>query len=556
MSDKRDSEKSTETQETGTCSRRQFLKGGTAAAAISTTLRTRAGHASNREADSDLNLFFGDTHCHSNWSDGNGAPEDLFDTARSHLDFWALTDHAFDDIVFSLDYRKYGDGKRVDEEWPTLQKLCRSHEKDGRFIPFLAYEWTNFQYGHHNVYYLDYDQPIRMPATLPKLYAALKNVDAMVIPHHTGYPLNICGKNWDYHDERLSPYVEVYSTHGSSETSEGVRPILTLGSWMGPGAGEGSVQAGLARGHKLGIVASTDSHLNHPGAYDLGLMAVYAEELSRKSLWKSFHQRRVYGVTGDRIQLDFSINGSPMGSTVKTAGPRLLRVSAVAWDQIERVEILKNNEIFQAFTNPQGPPSSQEKKRHRFLVEWGWDARKEHDWKATLALGKGTILQAIPCFRGSMEGRKGTGIQSRSSSRCEWTSRTEKARYDNQARRYSDVMAFEVECPDREEINLVVTCDALRQELKMTPGDLSSKSTVQYMENIPPTNDGNFWRNIDFCSKFKVHQARQTSQLTVDLSCEDKDGNKTPGGTDFYYVRLIQRNGQRAWSSPIWVEAV
>ncbi len=173
-----------------------------------------------------------------------------------------------------------------------------------------------------------------------------------------------------------------------------------------------------------------------------------------------------------------------------------------------------------------------------------------------------TILAMHEAYRGGYDivntrrvDPKGTGIAKRSGSRCEWTSRTEKARYSNQARRYADVMAFEVECPDREEINLIVTCDALRQELRMSPRDVSRKSTVQYMEKIPPTNDGNYWRNIDFCAKFKVHQARPTSQLTVDLSCEDKAGNKGSGGTDFYYARLIQRNGQRAWSSPIWVEA-
>ena len=138
MTDKPDSEERNEKPETGTCSRRQFLQGGTAAAAVSTTLRSRPGYASNREAKSDLSLFFGDTHCHSNWSDGNGAPEDLFDTARSHLDFWALTDHAFDEEVFSLDYSKYEGGTLVNREWPWLQELCRSHEKNGRFIPFLA----------------------------------------------------------------------------------------------------------------------------------------------------------------------------------------------------------------------------------------------------------------------------------------------------------------------------------------------------------------------------------------------------------------------------------
>src|SRR5687768_17804040 len=53
---------------------------------------------------------------------------------------------------------------------------------------------TLFRSGHHNVYYLNYDQPIRMNATLPELYAALRDagVEALVIPHHTGYAQGFC----------------------------------------------------------------------------------------------------------------------------------------------------------------------------------------------------------------------------------------------------------------------------------------------------------------------------------------------------------------------------
>jgi hypothetical protein len=56
------------------------------------------------------------------------------------------------------------------------------------------------------------------------------------------------------------------------------------------------------------------------------------------------------------------------------------------------------------------------------------------------------------------------------------------------------------------------------------------------------------------CSKFKVHRATLTDRLTVDLSLDDKVRSSGRQGTDFYYVRLTQSNGQRAWSSPIWVQ--
>ena len=554
MSDRGLSSADVTTGDRRACTRRRFLQAAALAAAASSTSPSPAEASEENEPGAEK-LFWGELHTHSALSDGNGEPDDHFEIARSHLDFWAMADHAYDEEVFSLDYRKVREGRRLlNDEWSHVQELCRAYEAPGRFVPFLGYEWTNFRYGHHNVYYLQYDQPIRMPPTLPELYASLEDVDALAIPHHPGYPLGICGKDWDFHDERLSPFVEIYSLHGSSETPEGIRPLLTPGSWMGPGGSEGCVQAGLARGYKLGIIASSDSHGDHPGAYDLGLVAAYANELTRQSLWESFRSRRVYAVTGDRIELDFSIDGHPMGSTFRGAGKRLLNVSVVAWDQVERVEILKNNAVLHTFAEPVGRPSATGGARFRFFVEWGWDSRSGHDWQGALTLTDGKILQAVPCFRGNVAGRKGTGIDGLSKTQCRWKSNTEKAGYGGLARRFADAMAFEVACAEDARLQFSLTCDQRKQDLQLSPAEIARKSTLRYMEDVPATNDGAYWHKMETCAKFKVHEGRPTDELTLNLTWEDDSPGDPGGRADFYYVRVVQRNGQRAWSSPIWVE--
>ena len=53
-------------------------------------------------------------------------------------------------------------------------------------------------------------------------------------------------------------------------------------------------------------------------------------------------------------------------------------------------------------------------------------------------------------------------------------------------------------------------------------------------------------------AKYKVHQGHRASALAFDLEMTDKPSG---AATDFYYVRVIQKNGQRAWSSPVWVDA-
>lgn len=528
-----------------------------------TKLKGRSGAQtgqSNGEARRDdpmdgRNLYWGEIHTHTDLSDGNGSPEDNFEIARSHLDFWAMADHTFDKEVFDLDYREMGaDRHLLNERWQQVQELCRAYEKPGAFAPILAYEWTNFQYGHHNVYYLDYDQPLRMPPTLPELYQSLEGVEALVIPHHTGYAVGVCGKNWDYHDERLSPFVEIYSMHGSSEEPGGPDPLLTAGSWMGPGGSGGSVQEGLARGYRLGIMASSDSHGDHPGAYDNGLIAAYAEELTRQSLWKAFREKRIYGVTGDRIGLDFSVNGEAMGGTIRCDGERRLEIKVKAWDQVERVDVIRNNALLHSFVAPGGRGGAGDGPgRIRFFVEWGWDRLKSEEWAGRLMVKGGRIVEAAPCFRGSVSARKGRGITGLSGNECRWLSHPAQVRVGSCVRAFADALAFDVECGEDAALEFAFACGGFERTVSMKAREILEGSTVAYMERIPPTNNGAYWHGMESYAKFKIHQGRPNSLLDLELELADEPGD-SGGGTDFYYVRVIQKNGQRAWSSPVWVE--
>lgn len=74
-------------------------------------------------------------------------------------------------------------------------------------------------------------------------------------------------------------------------------------------------------------------------------MAVFAEELTRESLWEAFKKRRVYGVTGDRIQLYFSINGHIMGKAFNSDSPANISVEAIGSHAIDRIEIIKNGTV-------------------------------------------------------------------------------------------------------------------------------------------------------------------------------------------------------------------
>lgn len=534
--------------------RRRFIQTTILSAPVLITFPTISFGKINTDDRKPDQLFWGELHTHTDLSDGNGSPENNFEIASSHLDFWTMADHAYDDIIFSRASKlKSKNPQMLNDHWGKIQDLCRSYEKPGRFIPFLGYEWTHFRYGHHNVYYLEYDQPIRMPSTLTGLYSELRNINAIVIPHHTAYPVKMTGKDWDYFDEKLSPFAEIYSLHGSSEEPGGIKPLLTGGSWMGPGESGGSIQEGLARGYKFGLIASSDSHAHHPGAYDLGLVGVFASDLTRKSLWEAFLKRRVFGVTGDRISLDFSVNGSPMGSLTKSSQKRLIDISAVAWDKIDRVEIIKNNRILHSYTEPSGNHKTERKICFRFILEWGWENIQDHEWEGELVLTEGKILKVVRCYRGSVEQCIGRGITRLSYSECKWRSRTMQIKYPIFLRYYADALAFEIECPEKAPIKISMICSGISKEFNTTAKEIMEGSRLVYFENIPPDNLSNYWGNMKIRAKYKIHQGNPKDKLTVNLKYEDNSPEHPGGHDDFYYVRLVQKNGQRAWSSPVWV---
>ena len=51
--------------------------------------------------------------------------------------------------------------------------------------------------------------------------------------------------------------------------------------------------------------------------------------------------------------------------------------------------------------------------------------------------------------------------------------------------------------------------------------------------------------------KAKIHRAIPEAGFTAELDHTDAD---PPAGTNVYRVRVTQRNGHVAWSSPVWVE--
>lgn len=97
------------------------------------------------------------------------------------------------------------------------------------------------------------------------------------------------------------------------------------------------------KGRRIGIIASSDEHSGQGGRRHGGLAAVFADSLTREGVFDAIRARRTYATTGERILLEFTVNGTALGESVKIPRDGTAEISLKVWgtDLLLRVEILR-----------------------------------------------------------------------------------------------------------------------------------------------------------------------------------------------------------------------
>lgn len=299
-------------------------------------------------------LLWGDLHGHSNLSDGRFSPAEYFAYARDKggLDFASLTDH---DNVGSNSNVKEHSQLMSKETWAQIKQATNKANQPHQFVTLIGYEYTQIEMstgGHRNIYYLDDDPPIfrswDLESNTPtKLFNKLKKWKGrvIVIPHH---PLNFMSRE---HDPDLQRLFEIYSMWGGSETADDTCAFKHPVKYS-PG-GKSFIEM-LNYDYRMGVVAGGDNHDSMPGfskATDIwrkgkmaqrpGLTAVFVEEKTREALFAALYNRHCYATTGERILLEFAVDGQIMGSEVKAKKP-YIKANVVGTCKLERVQLVKN----------------------------------------------------------------------------------------------------------------------------------------------------------------------------------------------------------------------
>lgn len=456
----------------------------------------------------ELTLYWGDLHRHSLVSRCTSGDEPSLEDFYRYgwdvcdYDFWAVTDHSEN----SSEY-----------QWWCIQKIADLFRVDDRFVPLYGFEWTGST-GHQNVIYGSEERgaPIYSSfaagsRTPDELWSSLRrhpDYPAITIPHHPGSAM--IPYDWDYYDAEYLRLVEVFQAcRGNYEAPGCFRQYSD-------GTAEGTfVSDGLRRDYRFGLIASSD-HGN--GASYVG---AFAERLDRTGIFQALHARRVFGATTRDVVLDVRVVGAFMGSEVTRDGPVAVQVFARGFRDLARVDLIRGDETIQSRVPDLGLPDGWVQMPLR--VEFG-QSRVTTDWSGHVRVDGGEIVQT-PFWSPEVFAADKHEVR--------WTACTRSFGAPYGSQRGGIEMTL-VGPPDA-----IVEVSTPQGSATVALGKLLSD-----VVEIQGTDGGRLLLQPGTGGLSSLGSSEQRLTWTDDPDC-----------SAYYYVRVIQVDGEMAWSSPVWVGA-
>ena len=472
-------------------------------------------------------IYWGDLHGHCEFADGQGSPDAYFQFGRddARLDFLCLSEHD----VFLDDFK-----------WKHLQDCLARYEEESSFVPLLAYEWTAPPGlgGHHNVYFRRGDGEIvglHKAHNLGSLFEALKQLnddgDVLVIPH--AHQIG----DWKQADAELVAGVEVVSQHGAFE-------------WFG--------QRYLDFGHHVGFVGGSDNHQGHPGYSSAsptivesknGLTAALAQALSSEKVFSAIRNRSVYATSGERILLDFNVDGIGMGGTIQPEGVHKISAAIAGTAALQQIEIIRGDNIIYSrhFASTLGQANVLRIAFHSSSSVDGHDnPRGYRIWKGWLDFGR-DIIQEIDSsylFNFHMEYAE---IRKGGRSRIDFEIHT---------RGHSDAIVLKL---DELLISDVITMHLEETVESADSRFIRARDTMESTQFQLPVSDlakGTVYKEIFTGSYGDLVQLNILDpDATWDAELVFEDTEEIAADGEHYRLRVEQIDGATAWSSPIAIKS-
>ncbi len=289
------------------------------------------------------NLYYGQLHSHSTYSDGTGTCKEAYEyasTAPKKMDYFAVTDHSQ-----RFDNHKKGkitDGS-VSKEWQEGHKLAKKYTTN-KFIALFGYEMTwnaSLGNGHMNTF----NTPGFESAALTKYYNSTTGLDEYynklkTVPQSLSqfnHPGTYWGhfKDFKYVSPEVDRLIQMIEMPGYHKTKD----IVTYCKYY---------QRALDKGWHVSPTNNQDNHGKDWGTLNDKRSVVWSKTLSEKAIYDAIRHNRTYSTEDLDFYLKYTFNGYLMGSKINVA--RLNEVATIKlslYDPTDKVignlEIVGNN---------------------------------------------------------------------------------------------------------------------------------------------------------------------------------------------------------------------
>ena len=237
-----------------------------------------------------------------------------------------------------------------------------------------------------------------------------------------------------------------------------------------------------------------------------------------------------------------------MGDVVK-GNKREIYVNVDAQSSIDYVDIVKNGQTLKRINGPLTPVIPEgDVIRCKVKVEFGWNREEEPvRWDGNLSITEGTINDVTPCFRGAAY----TSPQEKDLKHGGDQFNTKVNKILSQTDKKVDLEMYSTKNPNTMTPAMqAVVLDVTMPKNAKIVANFNGEKFEHTLQELLEGSKAHFM--IGWLSEaISFSRAMPESAFKVEEYIVDNTPEKD---TDYYYIRVRQRDQQWAWSSPIWVE--
>ncbi len=261
------------------------------------------------------NIYFGQLHSHTNYSDGAGSITDAYEHATEvhettdTLDFLAVTDHSNSFDSASSDSVTISDGS-LSEEWTEGNAYAEQYTTD-EFVTIFGYEmtWSN-GLGHINTYNTSGFQS-RTQSDYTTYSTALQNyydtleteTDSISQFNHPGTTFGDFS-DFSYYDEEIDELITLIEV-GNGEGTIGSSSYFPSYEYY---------TCALDKGWHVAPTNNQDNHKGLWGDANTARTVVLADSLTEDSIYDAMRNYRVYATEDNDLSIYYTLDGNIMGT--------------------------------------------------------------------------------------------------------------------------------------------------------------------------------------------------------------------------------------------------